>query len=281
MADRFATTPWRKLATAVYKGPSDCRIYGSIEVDVTDTMEYIKALRREGIKVTLTHFTAAAIARCLYEDVPDMNGFVRRGKVILRDDVEIFISVALQRGKDMSGVIIPKSQNLTAAEIAEKLREEVANMRSGADQGVGSSKQVLSKIPWPIRRPLFLLIKWWVYDLGLKVPFLNIKRDPFGSIMLSDIGSHGLTSGMAALFPIGKIPAVIVMGKAVKKPVVKRGEIEIRSMVSLTATLDHRIVDGAQSGLLARGIARRLRSPEKLNAPPKHITESESETALK
>lgn len=275
MADRSATTPWRKLATAVYKGPSDCRIYGSIEVDVTETMEYIRSLRREGTKVTLTHFAAAAIARTLYEDVPDMNGFVRRGKVILRDDVEVFISVALQRGKDMSGVIIPKSQDLTVAEIAEKLVEEVQKMRSGADAGVGSSKQPLSKIPWPIRRPLFLLIKWWVYDLGLKVPFLNIKSDPFGSIMLSDIGSHGLTSGMAALFPIGKIPAVLVMGKAVQKPVVKRGEIQIRTMVTLNATLDHRIVDGAQSGLLAKGIARRLRSPEKLNARPEHLRDIE------
>ncbi len=68
---------------------------------------------------------------------------------------------------------------------------------------------------------------------------------------------------MAALFPMGRVPVVITMGKVEKKPVVVDEEVQIRSVLPLTATLDHRIVDGAQAGALARGLARRLRYPER------------------
>lgn len=264
-------TPWRKLATAVYTGPKDCRIYGTVEIDVSDTMEYIFRMREKGTKVTLTHFVAAAIARCLHEDIPEINCFIRRGKVVSRESADVFVSVALERGRDLTGILIPETHRRTVSDIESMLTEEIQKRRSGEDPGPAGARQVLAKAPWPLRRVLFLLVKWWVYDLGWKFPFLNIPRDPFGSIVLSNIGTHGLTTGMAALFPIGRVPAVIVMGKVVKKPIVKDDEIVIRSVLPLTATMDHRIVDGAQAGALARGLERRLKNPGRLNQLPESM----------
>jgi len=265
---RQQITPWRKVATAIYTGPKDCRIYGTVEIDVTETMDYIFQMREEGTKVTLTHFVAAAIARCMYEDVPEINGFLRRGKIVMRKDVEVFVSVALERGRDLTGFAIPETHTLTVTEIERILTEEINKRRQGEESGAASSRQVLGQIPWPLKRPLFLFIKWWVYNLGFRFPFLDIPRDPFGSVILSNIGTHGLTTGMAALFPIGRVPAVIVMGKVVKKPLVINDEVVIRSVLPLTATMDHRIIDGAQAGALAKGVERRLKSPELLNKPP-------------
>lgn len=267
MPDKISMTPWRKVSTAVYAPPSDGKIYGTIEVDVTDMMEYMFDQRRQGNKLTPTHFVAAAIARTLYEDVPDINCFIRRGHVVMRDDAEVFVSVALERGKDMTGVLIPKTQDRSVSDIAGYLYKEVQKKRSGQDSGAESTKYALAKIPWPFRRPIVQFVKWWIYSMGFKLPFIDAPRDPFGSILLSNIGSHGLSTGMAALFPIAKIPAVVVMGKVEKKPVVRKGEVVIRSMMPLTATMDHRIMDGAQAGALARGIKRRLKHPESLNQP--------------
>ncbi|MCF7805137.1 MAG: 2-oxo acid dehydrogenase subunit E2 [Candidatus Marinimicrobia bacterium] len=267
MASNDHMTPWRKVSTAVYTPPSDARIYGTVEADVTEVTEYITAQRKQGNKLTMTHFVAAAIARTIYEDIPGINCFIRRGKVVMRDDAEVFVSVALERGKDMTGVLVPKTQVLSVSEIAEYLYEEVQKKRSGEDTGAESFKSTLAKIPWPFRRPVFLFVKWWMYDLGFKLPFLDAPRDPFGSVLLSNIGTHGLSTGMAALFPIGKVPAVLVMGKVTKKPVVIRDKVVIRSMMPLTATMDHRVMDGAQAGALARGIKRRLRHPETLDQP--------------
>ncbi|MCP4873935.1 MAG: hypothetical protein GY896_00475, partial [Gammaproteobacteria bacterium] len=51
-------------------------------------------------------------------------------------------------------------------------------------------------------------------------------------------------------------------------PVVKNGEIVIRTILPLTGTFDHRVVDGMQIGKFARGIKRNFRKPEWLDEVP-------------
>ena len=58
------------------------------------------------------------------------------------------------------------------------------------------------------------------------------------------------------------------LGKVEEKPVVRRGEITVRTILPLTGTFDHRIVDGAQIGKLARGIKRNFRKLEWLDEIP-------------
>ena len=79
---------------------------------------------------------------------------------------------------------------------------------------------------------------------------------------------------MTALMPAAKVPAVIVLGKVEEKPVVRQGEIVIRTILPLTGTFDHRIVDGAQIGKLARGIKRNFRKVEWLDQVPDKELES-------
>ena len=45
-----------------------------------------------------------------------------------------------------------------------------------------------------------------------------------------------------------------------KKPVVIKDEVVIRKMLTVSVTLDHRIVDGKHGGMLFRGLNRRLNS---------------------
>jgi pyruvate dehydrogenase E2 component (dihydrolipoamide acetyltransferase) len=85
--------------------------------------------------------------------------------------------------------------------------------------------------------------------------------------MLSNIGTHGLTTGLPALFPAAKLPAVVIMGKSEIKAAVVDDEIIPRQILPLSGTFDHRIMDGGQIGKLARGIARRLGNPTGLDAP--------------
>ena len=274
MKDQF-TTSWRKLAIAVYKQPVDSRIYGIFDADVTNIVAYIDEQKKKGRKLTITHFMTAAVARTLYEDLPDVNCFVRRGHVVFRKDADVFVTVSLGEGKDMSGLIVPKAQNLSVGEIADIIIEKAQKKRNGEESGAFASKGIISRIPWPFRRLIFVLIKCWIFDLGLPLPFLKIPADPFGSIMITNIGTFGLSYGMVALFPIGKIPAVITMGKIEDKPVVIDGEIKIRKMLPLTGTFDHRIVDGAQAGALANGVVRRLGNPGELDIPNRFVDSAE------
>jgi pyruvate dehydrogenase E2 component (dihydrolipoamide acetyltransferase) len=119
-----------------------------------------------------------------------------------------------------------------------------------------------------LRRPVFRLLKWITVDMGIEIRSLGLSANSFGSFVVSDIGSHGLSTGMTSLMPAAKVPAVIVLGKLEEKPVVRNGEIVIRSVLPLTGTFDHRIVDGAQIGKLARGIKRNFRKPDWLDQEP-------------
>ena len=104
--------------------------------------------------------------------------------------------------------------------------------------------------------------------MGFHIKALGLSADSFGSFVVSDIGSFGLNTGMTSLMPAAKVPAVIVLGKVEEKPVVRKGKIEIRTILPLTGTFDHRIVDGLQIGKLARGIKRNFRKPEWLDEVP-------------
>ena len=104
--------------------------------------------------------------------------------------------------------------------------------------------------------------------MGLEIRALGLSAHSFGSFVVSDIGSHGLATGMTSLMPAAKVPAVIVLGRIEEKPVVRKGEVVIRTVLPLTGTFDHRIVDGAQIGKLARGIKRNFRRPEWLDTVP-------------
>ncbi len=56
-------TSWRKVAASIYKKPTDSKIFGSVELDVTDLEQYITQKRKEGLKITLTHIFTLAVAR--------------------------------------------------------------------------------------------------------------------------------------------------------------------------------------------------------------------------
>jgi pyruvate dehydrogenase E2 component (dihydrolipoamide acetyltransferase) len=83
-----------------------------------------------------------------------------------------------------------------------------------------------------------------------------------GTITITNIGSVG---GIYAT-PIINHPEVAIIGvyEIQKKPVVRNGEIVIRDMMNITATCDHRLVDGAMAARFIRRLKARLENPQSL-----------------
>ncbi|MCC6276785.1 MAG: 2-oxo acid dehydrogenase subunit E2 [Oligoflexia bacterium] len=84
-----------------------------------------------------------------------------------------------------------------------------------------------------------------------------------GTITVTNIGSIG---GISAT-PIINHPEVAIIGvfKIVKKPVVnEKGEVVVRDMMGLTATCDHRLIDGAAAARFVNKLAPRLSHPQSL-----------------
>jgi pyruvate dehydrogenase E2 component (dihydrolipoamide acetyltransferase) len=266
MSDRY-NTAWRKMATVIYDRSTDARVFGSLEVEVDTCESYIAEKREQGVRVTITHILTAALARALAYDTPTLNCFVRRGRIYPRKDVSIMLAVDVG-GKDMSGVRIRSAHTKTVSEIAEELIAK-ARKHEGKDQdAMVRKKDSLSKLPYPLRRAAFAAIRWGVYEAGLNLRFTGLHEDMFGSAMITNIGTLGLNTGYPALMPAGNVPMVVAMGKIERKAVVRDEQIVIRSMLPLSGTFDHRIVDGHQVGVIAQAIRDRLADPVALDRPP-------------
>lgn len=265
--DRF-NTPWRVTAAAIYTTPTDSRVYGTLDIDVTEAKRFLDRKREEGVKLTMVHLTTAVLARAVAFDVPEMNCFIRRGGVVGREHLDVMLPVQVGGDTGVSAAIIRDAHARKVTEIAGEIRDKAARSRGGEEIKTAKNKYVLNKIPWPLRRPIFRLLKWITVDMGVEIKALGLSAHSFGSFIVSDIGSFGLNTGMTSLMPAAKIPCVIVLGRIEEKPVVRNGEIEIRTILPLTGTFDHRIVDGMQIGKLARGIKHNFRKPEWLDEVP-------------
>jgi len=264
--DQF-NTPWRVTSAAIYTTPTDSRVYGTLEIDVTDAKQFMQQRREAGTKITMVHLAVAVLSRAIAFDVPELNCFIRRGGVVGRKQLDVMVPVAMG-GEGVTSVIINDAHTRSVSSIAAEVSARARDARAGVESKAAQNKYLLNRIPWPLRRPAFRLLKWITVDMGLEIKALGLSASSFGSFIVSDIGSHGLHTGMTALMPAAKVPAVIVLGKVEDKPVVRNGEIVIRTMLPLTGTFDHRIVDGAQIGKLARGIKRNFRKPEWLDEIP-------------
>ena len=257
-------TPWRLVANTIFGPPKDGKIYGTMDIDVTETEKYIWEQRKTGNKITMTSVVTSAVACTLAYDTPEINCFIRRGRISSRDYVDIMVPVLLRGCKAMSSVKIADAHKKTILEIAMELKQKALDARQGDEEDSMEGKHTLSKIPWPFRKWVYLLIRFIIYGLGIQIKSLGISEHAFGSIWVTNVGTLGLTNSFPALMPAAKLPGVITMGKLAKKPVVIKDKIEIRTILQGAAAFDHRIVDGIQIAKLVKGIIRRIQKPELL-----------------
>lgn len=255
-------TSWRKTASTIYKKPVDSKIFGSVEIDITDLENYIAEKRKSGVKITLTHFFLVATARAIKE-IPELNTYVKRGNIYSHEAINATVSVLLQSG-EMGSVKMLNADKLTLTESAVKLKEEIQKTYKGDENATMQMKEKLAAIPWPLRGWVYQSIKYITTTLGISIPPLGLSANNFGSFILSNIGSIGLDIGYPALMPSANIAFVLILGGVTKKPWVVNDEIVPRSILMLGAALDHRVIDASHGGKLFRLLKRFVNNPELL-----------------
>lgn len=81
-----------------------------------------------------------------------------------------------------------------------------------------------------------------------------------GSFAISNLGMFGIDNFDAVINP--PHGAILAVGAGTKKPVVgKGGEIEIATVMSVTLSVDHRVIDGALGAQLLQAIVDNLENP--------------------
>lgn len=258
---------WRKLTAVLYRKPSDSKIFGSVEFDVTEVEKFINNHRRSNLKITLTHIFLLALSRGLKGAAPEINCYVRRGRIIQRERVDVTLSVLVGAGQ-MSSVKVIGAENLTLQELSTQLQSEVQKVRKGEDGEIKKAKNLVVRIPWPFRQWVTDLIKWLTIDWGISLPFLGVSPESFGSFVLSNLGSIGLDVGYPALAPFSNVAMVVNQGNVITKPMVVDGMVVPRRVITMSAALDHRVVDAAQIGRLFNYLRKIIKNPEILEEKP-------------
>jgi pyruvate dehydrogenase E2 component (dihydrolipoamide acetyltransferase) len=262
---------WRKLAPLVWGKPNDSTIYGILDVDVSKALPYLERKAAEtGCKLTLTHLVTRALA-LTFKRHPECNAYVRLGRIYQRRDVDLFVLVAstdaaapaaADMSTDLSGVRIARADELNLVDLARELHGSAKGIRTGAKDAVAPLKRALRAFPSFLARLGLRLVTYLQYELNLNLSRFGVPRDTFGGAIVSSMGMLGIRYGFAPLVPAMRLSCLIGVGRVEERAVVVDGSIVIRPILPLTATLDHRVIDGAQAGRLAATLTQLLGDPE-------------------
>jgi pyruvate dehydrogenase E2 component (dihydrolipoamide acetyltransferase) len=253
---------WRKIAAATWGSPSDPQIYGDLEIDAGAVLDFIKdAQAATGVKVTVTHMVGKAIAHALGEH-PDLNVRLYRGHFIRRESVDIFFIVSAGNGEELSGVKVVDSDRKGVLDIAAELSGKAKRIRGGEDTEIGRTREMLAKTPRRLLGPAFRVSAWLTADRNLDLKKYGLPRQAFGSAMVSSVGMFGIQHAYAPLSPYYRIPFLVLVGEVAERPAVVDGEVVPRPMFTISATIDHRYVDGFHAARLARSTRAYLADPK-------------------
>jgi pyruvate dehydrogenase E2 component (dihydrolipoamide acetyltransferase) len=254
-------TGWRKVAAATWDLPGDPQIYGDLEIDATHLLAFVDDARRaSGVHVTVTHLVGKALAHALGEH-PDLNVSLYRGRFRPRESVDIFFVASIAGGQEVSGVKIVGADRKPVVEIAEELGRKVERIRAGGEAEVGQSQSVLDSTPFWLLGPLLRFVTWLTADMNRDLKRLGLPRQAFGSAMVTSVGMFGVQKAYGPLAPLYRIPILALVSEVTEKAVVRDGEIVARPILTVTATMDHRYLDGSHAARLARSVRAYLEDP--------------------
>lgn len=222
---------------------------------------------KTGKRLTVTHLVAKAVALA-FRKMPDANAILRFGQIYPRKVVSVFLQVAMEdptTGKpDLSGTTLPGIDQMTLEQIVDATEKSVARVRKDEDKALSQSRKVFSAVPgwflhWVLRFFSFLL-----YTLNLDLSWAGVPKDGFGSVMITNIGSLGLETAYVPLVPWSRVPMLITVGRVSDEPVVENGQVIPGKVMRLSATFDHRFIDGAHAAVLAKVVQEVFQDPERL-----------------
>jgi pyruvate/2-oxoglutarate dehydrogenase complex dihydrolipoamide acyltransferase (E2) component len=259
---------WRKIALSTWRRGDDPTVYGAVHLDATALRRYVaRAREATGARVTVTHVIgkAAAVAFARH---PDCNAMVSLGRLKLRESVDVFFQVAFDGGRNLAGAKVERADTLSVAQIAARLDDAARRIREKGDSPLQRSQSALRHVPAPLLGRVMRAAEFAMYDLGLDLSRAGIPYDPFGTVMITNVGAFGIEQGFAPLMPLSRVPALLCVGAIRPGVLAVDGAPAVRPVLTIGGTFDHRVIDGAHAGRLSAEVRAILEDPEAhLGAP--------------
>jgi len=255
----------RRVAVATWRPSRDGRIYTRMAIDVTATLAYIEDVRaRTGERITVTHVLGAALGRAI-RAVPEVRGRVFAGRILPFETCDIGFAVDIEGGTDLAPIKVRDVDTKTPLEVARELAAGAEGLRAGRDPHHSRSAWFVRYAPPWTLRPLLGAASVLVGGLGVgafgQPPF------PLGCAFVSNLGSLDLDEGFLAPVPFARVPLYVSIGAVRDDAVAVDGAVVVRPQIVVGATADHRLVDGAHAGRIARIVRDLMADPSRLDRP--------------
>lgn len=250
---------FRKMALGSWRDAKDPSVYGAIDVEMDETLRYVEAYRKKtGKRLTVTHLMALAMGKVL-QAMPDANSIIRFHKIYLRDTIDVFFQVAMKDEKtgqlDLSGLVVRDADKKSVGDVVDEFEDAAKKVRTGKDVEKEETRRTFQKMPGFLVGWVLDAISFLAYTLNLDLRAIGIPKDPFGSVMVTNIGSLGLEEAFVPLVAYSRVPLLVAMGACRRVPVVREGDrLEVVTSMRLCATFDHRVLDGAHAAKMVTTI---------------------------
>jgi pyruvate/2-oxoglutarate dehydrogenase complex dihydrolipoamide acyltransferase (E2) component len=271
---------FRRIAIGTWRTTYDPTVYGTLALRADRVLAYLEELRRRtGKRVTLSHLMAKAVSITLSE-MPDANAVLRRNRIYLRQDIGVFFQVALEDAEtgeiDLSGATIFDAHKKSLVDIVTEFEDKVGSVKKRTDKQLESTRGLFKRIPYRFLNTVLDLLGWLSFELNLDLRWAGIPSDPFGSVMITNIGSLGLEGAYVPLVPYSHVPLLIALGAVKDEAVVEGGAIVPGKVLRAFATFDHRVLDGMHAARMTKTLQRLFADPEKeLGAlPPTDVADA-------
>ncbi len=231
-------TPWRKVSLASWKPTGDSSTYCLEEIVMDEVKDYCSTNN-----INLNSLLIKALSKTL-EKHPKINSTVRFWGIREREDISIFFHTAKDAATDnLSGIMINNGHNKSIVDINQEFLGEIKRFESG-HSAHDQSKKIVGLLPGILSKALMNFYSFVVYTLNLNIGVFKSPKNAFGSIMLTAVGSLGISKAICPIAPYTRVPMVISFGKIEKKPIIINDEVAIKQLCTFGFTFDHRIMDG-------------------------------------
>jgi len=255
----------RKIAVATWRAPREGRLHARMAVDASPVLDYCRRRREEsGVQVTPGLVVGMAFARGVLE-VPEFLTRVVFGRIVPFPTQDVAFAVDIGDGDDLAPTKVREVDTKSVVEVARELAAGAARLRARQDTDYETTSGIARAVPWFALRPMLSAAS--LLNGGIGVRAFGQPAHPLGSLFVTNIGSFGLDEGYVAPVPLARVPLYVCIGAVNDAAMAMDGEVVVRPQVVMTATADHRLVDGAHAARLARFVRSALADPEVLDAP--------------
>lgn len=179
-------------------------------------------------------------------------------------DISCLVHMDTDRGHDLGITKVTDADTKKLTEVAHALSGDVKTIRSGKDDAFNKRKSTLSWFPTVLLEPM-VAFSGFLSHIGMSIPAMGVKPRQFGSALLTSVGMLGLDMAFVPFTPFAHVPVLLVLGQVAPKAVVnpKTRELEVKDMIPMSFTVDHRFLDGAEGGQMITMLQDILEHPEK------------------